>query len=300
MKRKISLRVPPAKEGQVLEKVLREELGFTRKQISRMKFKEDGILVNGHRERVTYRVKSQDLVQVLLEDGWGGSHHLIPSEGEPDIVYEDEDMVIVNKPSGMVLHPAGRHYQDSMANLLAGYYRQKGQPMTIRFIGRLDKDTSGLMVCAKNQIAASRLWKQKANGEFQKEYISLVEGEIKEPWGTITKPIGEDLTRHAKMCIREDGKPAVTHYKVKQYCQGVSLVKVRIETGRTHQIRVHMAAMGHPLLGDSLYGGNTQFIERAALHAGKIRLCQPITGEELEVRTALPEDMEAICLNVFL
>lgn len=284
-----------------LEHFLKSELGLTRRQVSQAKFRKDGICVNGCQRRVDTQLQAGDVVEVLLEEEETASGHLIPFAEELEILYEDEDLVAVNKPSGVVVHPSHGHYQDSLSNMLVYYFQQKNLPVKIRSIGRLDKDTSGIVVFAKNQAAAARLALQKEEGIFQKEYLALVEGVPKPMKGTVQVDLIRDTQSLMKMRTTQHGMRAVTHYQVlktgPEADQSFSLVKLRLETGRTHQIRVHMASIGHSLLGDSLYGSDisrTFPIQRTALHAWRCTLRQPFTQELIGIEKGLPEDMEVL------
>ena len=278
---------------EILEQFLRRELGLSRKQISQAKFREEGICVNGERCRVTAAVKPGDQVNVLLESEDRESAHLVSGCGTLRILYEDEDILAVDKPSGMVVHPSHGHYEDSLANMAARYFREKGMAVRIRPVGRLDKDTSGIVLFAKNQVAAARLSEQKNSGEFCKEYLALVQGVPEQQKGTICTDMNKDPESLMKMKTVEKGLRAVTHYEIRQVFQDYSLIRVSIETGRTHQIRVHMASIGHPLLGDRLYGKDMR-MERTALHAAACCFRQPFTGEKIQLQAELPEDMKKV------
>lgn len=311
--------------GIKLQSYLKRELKLTSRQISQAKFRKDGILVNGVRCRVSETVHPGDMVEVLLEDDEKGSDQLIPLQQELNILYEDEDILAVNKPAGLVVHPSHGHYQDSLANAVNYYFMSEGKNVKIRAVGRLDKETSGIVIFAKNQVAAARLAAQKEQGIFQKKYTALVQGRLEPAFGTITAPIARDGSTLMKMKVCDQGLRAVTHYQTKKSNGNCSLVELSIETGRTHQIRVHMAFAGPPLLGDSLYGNggysdnlhedklygnglhsdkpygwesgkrrnmNCCVISRAALHAGLCMFRQPFTGQEICVEAALPGDME--------
>ena len=209
----------------------------------------------------------------------------------------------------MVTHPSGGHYADSLSNQIAAYFRSKGEETRIRSIGRLDKETSGVLLFARNQVAAARLQKQREEGQLQKTYLAIARGNIDtgDNWYKISLPLAPDRENHLKMTVSPDGKlpgskTAVTYLKVLASCDEYTVIKVRLETGRTHQIRVHMASIGHPLLGDSLYDmpipeeaaeekeKKTKQFRRAALHAWKIRFIHPFTGEKMMFETPLPED----------
>ena len=180
--------------------------------------------------------------------------------------------------------------------MLAYYFQKRGEHVRIRSIGRLDKDTSGIVVFAKNQAAAGRLAEQKQQGKFRKEYLAIVEGCPEKDEGIIRGKIDKMQGELMKMCVSPQGKTAVTRYQVLKRMENSSLVKLSLSSGRTHQIRVHMAWTGHPLLGDSLYGGSMEKIRRAALHAICVTLFQPFTGEKIRVQAPLPGDMQK-CLE---
>lgn len=276
-----------------LEQFLRKEMGLTKRQISRAKYREKGICVNGIRSRVTAVLKPGDQVTVLLEEEGLESAQLVPGSGELRILYEDEDILAADKPPGLVVHPSHGHYEDSLSNIAAAYFRKKGISVRIRPVGRLDKDTSGIVLFAKNQVAAARLSEQKKSGEFRKEYLALIQG-IPDPCkGTVSTALMKDPESLMKMKTAENGLRAVTHYEVLQVYEAYSLVRVFIETGRTHQIRVHMASIGHPLLGDILYGTDRR-MERTALHAAGCCFRQPFTKKEIQLYAELPEDMKTM------
>ena len=249
------------------------------------------------------------------------------------IIYEDQDILAINNPAGIVTHPSGSHYSDSLANQVASYFRSKGEPTKVRSIGRLDKETSGILLFAKNQTAAARLQKQRENGISEKTYLAAVSGSMLEDtdgtFHAITTPLAPDPDNRLKMVISPGSslpgsKPAVTLYSVlKSTAPGsrisASLVMLRLKTGRTHQIRVHMASLGHPLLGDSLYhlSDTTNLFSRAALHAWKLKFHPPFpAGEttsgilssipctenakkEISLEAPLPEDFKKFYETMF-
>lgn len=278
-------------------KLLRHQAGLTRREIRRAKFREDGIRKNGSRCRVTDPVRPGDLIQVCLEPEENRSDHMETFQGiqsrKLTVVYEDEDLLVAAKPAGMVSHPSGGHYRDTLANLVQSYLTEKNQMCRIRPVGRLDRETSGMVVFAKNQTAAARLAEQRENGKFQKIYTALAVGEL--PIGSrgcVRQPIGKDPCSRFRMRVDAGGKQAATFWKTEAFGGGLSLLRLRLESGRTHQIRVHMAWMGHPLAGDCLYGGSMAYgMDRTALHAGMVTFVQPFTGEVLKFQDPLPEDM---------
>lgn len=287
-----------------LGQYLKQEMHFTKNQISSMKFRNEGLMVNGERARVNRLVKMGDEVKIRLENEEAGSAHLEISEDPLEILYEDKDVLAVWKESGLVVHPSHGHFSDTLSNRVYGYFKRRSQQVQVRSIGRLDKDTCGIVVFAKNQIASSRLWEQKEKGLFWKEYLALCEGEIEEKetlqenrqkavsaegdrekwwemWQTISAPIAPVPGEKMKMCVAEGGKRAVTHYKIWKKGDHKTLLQVRIETGRTHQIRVHMAYTGHPVVGDPIYGSSPS--HGLCLCAWKTEFFQPFTGERIDL-----------------
>lgn len=305
MEKKLRFTVGEADGGSRLECILRVRMGLSRREVSRAKFLEHGICVDGVSRKVNYQVKAGERIEVLLEDRQASSSHLIPTEEALRVFYEDEDVIVMEKPAGLVVHPAGGHYTDTLANRLAAYLREKQQDSVIRIMGRLDKDTSGLVLAVKNKAAGSRLERQRSSGEFYKTYLAVTQGIPYPECGRIEKPIAPDPEQKGKMRIDAAGKQAVTQYEVIKRSDRGALVRVRIFTGRTHQIRVHMASIGCPLKGDVLYGRNcgcetnrnrlipTEEQEqtlRLALHAQTLHFRQPFTGAKLTVTAPISEE----------
>lgn len=282
-----------------VETFLKKEFALTERQIRQAKFRENGILVNGERKRVTEQLRAGDQVEVLLEERQ--NQKILPSAGSLAILYEDEDLLVVNKPAGLVVHPSHGHYSDTLLNRAVYHCEERGEHTLLRAVGRLDKDTSGVLVLAKNQVAAARLSADKEAGMFEKEYLALTGNRPKQAKGTIDLPIGKDPQSLSKMRIDPDGLHAVTHYELaenKNRKMPPYLIKLQIETGRTHQIRVHMAALGCPLLGDPLYGGGkSDKITRTALHAWRCSLTHPFCGDQMHFYAELPEDMKRMLGN---
>ena len=272
------------------EQVLKKEFHLTSAQISRLKFQTPGILVNGQKARVTEGVEPGDWIAVGIPGAGGGkSARLLPWEAPLQILYEDGALLAVGKPAGILVHPSGVHYQDTLSNQVAAHYQREGISCPVRPVGRLDKDTSGIVLFAKNQVAAARL--SKGEGKLKKEYLCLAKGIFQEKSGWIRTPIRRCGTKELRMEIHREGKEALTRYQVEEERKGVSLVQVEILTGRTHQIRLHLASIGHPLLGDGLYGdGEEEGFSRSALHAGKVSFRHPIRGERMELSMELPKD----------
>lgn len=252
--KKLSQRIEADADGMRLEQYLRQRMNFTRAEIRAMKFRENGLLLNGERVRVSRILGTGDVLEVQLEDEAACSEQLEATAEPIKILYEDEDLLAVWKEAGLVVHPAHGHYKDTLSNRVHAYFQGKGEQVRIRSIGRLDKDTSGIVVFAKNQISAARLWKQKEEGVFRKEYLAVCEGEFSAMEGEVCAPIAPMPGEKMKMCVSPEGAFALTHYRVLRKENGRSLLAVQIETGRTHQIRVHMASVGHVVVGDVLYG----------------------------------------------
>ncbi|MEH2952259.1 RluA family pseudouridine synthase [Candidatus Merdisoma sp. JLR.KK011] len=295
MEKRVSGIVEKEDEGIRLGHFLRKNMHLTKNEISRAKFRQGGICVNGERRKVNGLLKAGDFVEALLETEDEVSKGVEAFEGGITVLYEDQDVVVVDKPSGLKVHPTGGTDDDTLANRLAAYLRGKGEDSVIRIFGRLDKDTSGAVLAVKNRGAAVRLERQREQGQLFKSYLAIVEGTPEPGEGKIDKPLRPVPGQRNRMYVDTEGKRAVTYYTLLDEVprpEKDSLVGLRLETGRTHQIRVHMASIGCPLLGDPLYGkGAVQGMERTALHAWRIHFLQPFTGEEVQVEAPLPEDM---------
>lgn len=279
-----------------VEQLLKREIHLSKREISRAKFQENGICLNGEKVRVNQKVKKGDCLTVSFEEE-KTSNILLPSEGSLCVLYEDEDLLIVNKPPMIPTQPTGCHAARSLCNLVYAYALERERTPLIRPVGRLDMETSGVVVFAKNQIAASRLSAQRENGNFEKIYYAFVAGKMENKRGIICEPIGAvgcgKGRERIKMQVCAEGKPAVTLYEAVRNYENMALVRLRLKTGRTHQIRVHMNWLGHTLLGDQLYEEKehvSPLFSRAALHAGEMRLQHPFTGESICVSAPFPED----------
>ena len=286
-------------EDREILSILMGELGLTIRKIRSVKWDSQGILLDGKRAGVRERVKEGQELKVLLNDTEHKSKYLQPFTMSLDILYEDEDLLILNKPSGLVCHPSKGHYNDSLANGVQAYFDEKEERSLIHLIGRLDKDTSGIVLVAKNSVVAERMTVGRAQELFTKEYQAIVKGIPDSMEGVITIPMEEyrDEAQNGKLIMRKgftlNAKEAVTHYRVEKKMQGASLCRLVLDTGRTHQIRFHMSSIGCPLFGDSLYGnGPESGFDRAALHAHILRFTHPLTGKPMVIEAPLPEDMK--------
>lgn len=220
--------------------------------------------------------------------------NIVPVKMNLDILFEDDCLLIINKPAGIAVHPSILHFEDSLSNGIRFYFDSIGLKKKIRPVNRLDLDTSGVIVFAKNEFVQECLIRQMNNNIFKKEYIAIVTGHLKEKSGVINLPIARKENSIIERCISEKGQNAITKYEVIKELDSMSVVKCFLETGRTHQIRVHFMAIGHPLIGDSLYGSKSSLINRQALHCYSISFVHPITKEVLNITCNLPKDMENI------
>ena len=289
------IKYKPSKEyeGKKVYEFLRDR-GFSRQNITDLKYTESGIYVGEARIKLDYIITSDtELTVKLIENR--SSEKIEPVDLPFDIVYEDEDLVIVNKPYGMPIHPSLNNYYNTLANAVAYYYGSQGKNFIYRCINRLDRDTTGLVVISKNVLSGNLLSQQHKAGKIYKEYVAIVCGEDIPDSGVIDKPIGRmDGSSIMRQIDEENGDCAITNYEVLGRGSNLALVKLWLQTGRTHQIRVHMSSIGHPLIGDFLYNPGNTLMVRQALHVCKIELYQPIEGTYISTRACIPDDMREI------
>lgn len=265
---------------------------ISRTNIQRL-IEEGSILVNGQKKKISYKVQIGDSIEINIPEA---KETDIKAEDIPlKIVYEDSDIIVVNKPKGMVVHPANGNPDGTLVNAIMNICKGSlsgiGGEIRPGIVHRLDKDTSGLLIVAKNDLAHINMSTQIKNREVKKIYIALVKGNINENEATINMPIGRSTKDRKKMAVRKEGKEAVTHFKVLKRYGDYTLLKIKIDTGRTHQIRVHMAEIGHPVVGDMVYSkGKNEFgVEGQMLHATSLDFKHPITGKEMHLEADLPE-----------
>lgn len=258
--------------------------------------KNKAILLNGIFVDTRTVAHLGDVLTVILNLAEDNSN-IVPSQIPLDIVYEDAHILIVNKPAGIAVHPSMLHFDNSLSNGVKYYFDSIGLHKKIRAVNRIDLNTSGLVLFAKNEYIQECLIKQMANKTFQKTYLALVYGHMPEIKGTINVPIARKENSIIERCVSSSGQVAITHYEVIKEFEKYSLVSCKLETGRTHQIRVHMAYIGNPLLGDSLYGNNTtSLITRQALHSYKMSFIHPVYNKSILVEAKLPKDMEKLII----
>lgn len=293
MNRTISYDIDSHSEGLRIEQFLRRK-GYSAQNLSTIKRMPESILVNGVHYYMKQTLKAGDRLLVRIQET-ESSRNIPPVCAPLSIVYEDEDLIVVNKPAGMPIHPSLNNYTNSLANALAWYYQQQGKPFIFRCCNRLDRDTSGLTVVAKHLVSGNILSTMTKKKEVRREYLAVVRGHIVPESGTISAPLARKGGTIIERIVDFDrGEPAVTHYRLVREANGHSLVSLQLETGRTHQIRIHLKHLGFPLVGDYLYNPDMEYISRQALHSFRLSFPHPITGEAMDFTAPLPEDMENI------
>ena len=290
MERIITYHIDARAGGLRTEQFLRRR-GYSCQNLTQLKKMPESILINGVWSYMRTPLSAGDTLTVHIREN-ESSPNIPPMDLPLCIVYEDEDIIVVNKPAGMPVHPSLNNYRNSLANALMYYYQQQGKPFIFRCTNRLDRDTSGLTVIAKHMVSSSILSAMTALHKIRREYLAIVRGHVTPPSGTIDAPIGRAGTPLIERRIDfEHGERAVTHYRVVKEKNGHSLVSLVLETGRTHQIRVHMKYLGFPLVGDYLYNPDMEYLQRQALHSHSLAFRHPITGDDLKFKAELPEDM---------
>lgn len=276
--------------GRTVYSILRKEFEFSDRLITKLK-RYKSVFCNGNHVYVTYVLKAGDVVEANI-DFDETSKGIEPVKMDLNILYEDDALIALDKPAGIVVNPIGAHLDNTIANGLAYYFKAKGYKIKIRPVSRLDIDTTGVIVFAKNGFIHDVLRKQMMANQYHREYLGIVHGCPAESKGTINLPIARDPNSIILREVSDSGMSATTHYTTMECLSNAALVKFVLETGRTHQIRVHCKAIGHPLIGDTLYSHiETTLIPRQALHAHCVRFTHPITREGIEISSPLPQDM---------
>jgi len=285
--------VLPEEEGRMVKGILRGSLQLSYTLLKSLKWRENAILLNGQSVHVNAIVHAGDVVSVALSERTPREDLYCENTAAPNIVYEDEDLLVLNKPAGVAMHPkADDAAAPSLAAMLTGYLGEGSVP---HFVSRLDKGTSGLLIAAKSGYVHDRLRRALHSSELRREYRAVAVGQVTPPRGVIDAPIGRADGSIIRRCVREDGLVSRTEYEVLQTTERFTLLRLRPETGRTHQLRVHMAYLGHPLAGDWLYGTEDKnLIARPALHSYELWFTQPVTGQELHFTAPIPQDMQRL------
>ena len=283
-------------EGTKLREYLKREMGISTRLIRSASIQKR-IFVNDEVVKMNRVIKSGEIIKIDLEKE--ESQNIAPEKIDIDIVYEDEDILVVNKKPFMVVHPTKTYQSGTLANGVINYFMESNQNCIVRLVSRLDMNTSGLIIIAKNQFSHGMLSKAMGENKVEKRYLAITHGIFKEKQGTIDKPIyrPEGIENGTRRIVDERGQRSITHYKVIEEFGNSSLVECKLETGRTHQIRVHLSYLGHPIYGDVLYGdGDNEghLIERQALHAYGLDFKSPRTEKELSLRAELPDDMKEL------
>lgn len=287
--RRFSYIAGEAEQGMAVGQFLKER-GYSRHALTLLKQTEGGILCNGREVYLSQPLRKWDRMDLFLKEE-------VPEEIEPvelpfGIVYEDDDLMVVDKPADMPVHPSMKNHDNTLANAAAWYGRTKGDSFVYRCVNRLDRDTTGLLILAKHILSATGLYGQMRAREIRRTYLAIVKGMIREE-GTIDLPVGrKEDSAIERMIDLEHGERAVTHYRPVRQGKDWTLIECRLETGRTHQIRVHMSSFGHPLIGDFLYGSREEQMPRQALHSWKLSFVHPIMGRPMEFVSPLPPDMQ--------
>lgn len=290
--RRLNLHIGPEQTGVRVDTLLKKHMGISGTLVRRIKWLPDGILVDGQRVNTRFVPQEGQILSVRLSDTERRSG-ILPVPGPLDIVYADEDVIVLNKAAGVAVHPGPGHFTDTIGNFLLNYYDRSGAEGDFHPIHRLDRGTSGLMVVARHPHAQEVLKQQLHTRAFCRTYLAVCEGIPSPASGQVDAPLGPKEGSLVEQTVRPDGKEARTRYAVLKSQGGRSLLRLELDTGRTHQIRVHMAYLGHPLTGDFLYGTEApDLIGRPALHSHRLSFCHPITKQRLSFCAALPEDME--------
>ena len=293
MNRTLNYVINKEEAGLRVEQYLKRK-GYSSQNLAMIKRMPKSILVNGVHYYMRQTLEEGDHLTVQITEE-KCSDKIPPVKLPLHIVYEDEDIIVINKPAGMPVHPSLNNYYNSMANALAWYFKEQNKPFIFRCSNRLDRDTSGLTVVAKHLVSAGILSTMTGKKEVKRNYLAIVSGHVTPAEGTINAPLArKEGTIIERTVDWERGETAVTHYKVIKMTKHHSLVALELETGRTHQIRIHMKHLGYPLIGDYLYNPDMTLIGRQALHSHQLSFMHPMTGEAMTFTAPLPDDMQKV------
>lgn len=277
-----------------VKEILLDELNFSRRLTVKLE-ENKKVFLNGKPVRLKKRVYMDDVITVYFEDEKEDEYD--PVEIPLNILYEDDSMLIVDKPPFMVVHPTKSHFNDTLANGVRFYYDSKNIKSKIRLVNRLDMNTSGIVIIAKNSFIHNELSKQMKENAVEKYYYAIAEGTIIQDSGTINAPIARLNEDDIMRVVDSSGKECITHYEVIDRFNDMTLLRLKLETGRTHQIRVHLKHIRHPIIGDTLYNKESSLINRQALHCSEMSFIHPITKKRIKIDADLPEDFKKIIIN---
>ena len=294
--RTLRYQIAPEHEGMNVERYLKQQHGYSSRTIVKLKHYEQGMRLNGAHTRTIDLLHAGDVLEItFLDSEEHGVEHFIRSNRQVEIAYEDDDLLVFNKPADMPCHQSCGHAADTLANVFAAHCDQLGMDLMYRPLNRLDRDTSGAVLIAKNRFAAASV-----TNNFHKTYQAILDGVPPQSEGRVDAPIRREFPEEMRRIVSPDGQRAITNYRVLAVQDGYSLVDFVLETGRTHQIRVHMAHLGCPVLGDSMYGRKSEMIARQALHCRYIAFNQPVSRQPVGVSCTMPEDMQEVCTKLGL
>lgn len=289
MSKVIKIKIDEELDKKRIEAVLKSHMGFSSSLITSLKNTTGGVMLCGKNAKMIDRVTQGDLLEIMIDGK--NSENIIPVKMPIDIIYEDEDILAVNKSGNMPVHPSKNHKNDTLANGLMYYLKESG--CSLHIITRLDRETSGVVLVAKNVLSAQRLTQDVKNRKFDKEYVAVVNSDADGKSGVICKSIKKKEKNGILRCVADDGKESITHYCAEKTNGELTLMHLKPLTGRTHQLRVHMSYMGMPIYGDFMYGA-PQKNERCRLHCAKIRFLHPITRKEIEIEATIPDDIKEL------
>ena len=292
MSRYLTYIIKPEESGITIKDYLKKK-SFSHALIANLKKYEDGIMVNGVRKYTDHHLVTDDELNVCIREKPTVSR-IMSTELKLSVLYEDEDLMVVDKQAGIPIHPSRLNNTETLANAVANYLTDKDIDPVFHCINRLDKDTSGLTIIAKNMYAASLLSEMIRIRTIKRDYLAICEGIFRNKQGSVCAPITRNGTSMIRYVDHENGEYAETDYHVTGEGNGLSLVKLTLKTGKTHQIRVHMKHIGHPLIGDRLYNPDNRIMERQALHAQKLTFTHPVTGMNISITSDIPADMESV------
>lgn len=285
----LQIRVTEELDKVKLRNYLKYHVGLSSRLIKKAAM-EKRILVNEEIIKLNYVVKKEDEIKIDLNRE--ESQNITPQNIPINIIYEDEDIIVVDKEPFMVVHPTKSHKEGTLANGVLYHFKVNGEGCIVRLVSRLDMDTSGLVIIAKNQHSHMNLAKDMENNNIDKIYLAVVHGKLSEKSGKIDLPIGKPSFESIKREVMKEGQTSITHYEVLEEYKDASLVKLKLETGRTHQIRVHLSHIGHPIYGDALYGKEeNELIQRQALHAYKLKFLHPKNRNQMNLEASIPKDI---------